>query len=138
MALDVDDPDELHELAFVAMEHALSSIEHGGPLIPFAITEGDEGRKLLRFVADRLEEMQAHGRMQLAENPPSQRAVFAWDGYQTTAEGRFDAIFVEAYENGAAGGILISQRYRSKGVLKKRTEPVGQAGIVERGRPPLF
>jgi hypothetical protein len=49
-----------------------------------------------------------------------------------------DTIFVEGYESGSAGGILIAQPYQSTGFLKKRNEPVGQPGIVERGRPPLF
>jgi hypothetical protein len=138
MALNVDDPDELHALAFVAMQHALGSIETSGPLVPFAITDGDDGRKFMRFMAERLEDMQAHGRQLLAENPPSERAALAWDGYIHHEGGRVDAIFIEAYESGAAGGILIAQPYQSKGLLRKRNEAVGQATIVERGRPPLF
>ena len=34
--------------------------------------------------------------------------------------------------------ILIAQAYRSAGFMKKRSQTVGQAGNIERGRPPLF
>jgi hypothetical protein len=57
----------------------------------------------------------------------------------STFTGRcLDTVFVEAYEAGAAGGILIAQSYRSVGLVKKRTEVVGQGGVIERGRPHSF
>lgn len=138
MTQPIDDPDDLHELAFVAMEHALSSIEHGGPLIPFTLTEGAEGRKLARFAGGKLEVMVVMARQALAQDASPSRAVLAWDGYLTSDGKRVDALFVEAYERGAQGGILIAQPYKTTGLLKKRTHPTGQVGVIERNRPPLF
>lgn len=134
----VDDPDELHALAAVAMEHAMRSIQPKGPLLPFALIEGVSGRQLIRSIGDRLEDMVADTRLRLATEQKPARAVLAWDGYSGHTGRRMDTIFVEAYESGADGGILIAQPYQSAGIIKKRNEPVTQAAIVERGRPPLF
>lgn len=106
--------------------------------MPFALTEGPSGRQLVRAVADRLEEMLAATRRLVFDSQEPVRAVVAWDGFSRHAGRRMDAIFVEAYESGAAGGILIVQTYESKGLLKRRNDPVGEPGILERGRPPLF
>jgi len=47
-------------------------------------------------------------------------------------------VFVEGYERGAVGGIVVAQPYKTAGMFKKRIETVGQGAVVERGRPPLF
>ena len=138
MSNGIDDPNELHALAAVAMEHAFLSIQPRGPLMPFALTEDPSGRQLVRAVADRLEEMLSATRWLVFESQGTARAVVAWDGYSSHTGRRMDAIFVEAYEGGAAGGILIVQPYESKGLLKKRNDRVGEPGVLERGRPPLF
>lgn len=133
-----DDPAELHALAAVAMDHAFRSIQPRGPLMPFALTEESSGRRLIRVAADRLEVMLAATRRLVLESPESARAVVARDGFSHHSGRRMDAIFVEAYESGATGGILIVQSYESRGLLKKRNEPVGAPGVLERGRAPLF
>lgn len=137
MSNGIDDPNEFHALAALAMEHAFRSIQPRGPLMPFALTEDPSGRHLVRAVADRIEEMLEATRKLVIQSQEPARAVVAWDGFSSYTGRRMDAIFVEAYESGADGGILIVQPYESKGLLKKRNEPVGEAGILERGRPPL-
>jgi hypothetical protein len=134
----IDDPDELHALAMIAMDHAFQSIQPRGPLMPFALTEGASGRKLIRAVSDRLEDMVARTRLLVSESDSPARAVVAWDGFSNQTGRRTDALFVEAYESGATGGILIAQPYESRGLLKKRNDRVGEPGVIERGRPPLF
>lgn len=138
MSSHADDPNELHALAAAAMDHAFRSIQPRGPLMPFALTDGSSGRRLVRAGADRIEEMLEATRWLVRESPESARAVVAWDGFSNHTGQRMDAIFVEAYESGATGGILIVQPYESRGMLKKRNEPVGEPGVLERGRPPLF
>lgn len=138
MTATIDDPDDLHALASVAMGHAIDSLPPRGALMPFALVEGPNGRQLHRAVADRLEEMVAGARHIVATAGNLTRAVVVWDGYLTVEGRRTDAIFVEAYEGGAAGGILIGQPYGSTGLLKKKKVPLGGGGIVARDRPPLF
>ena len=138
MSNGIDDPTELHALAALAMDHAFRSIQPRGPLMPFALTEDPSGRQLVRAVADRLEEILEATRWLVFQGQGPDRAVVAWDGFSSHTGRRMDAIFVEAYESGAAGGILIVQPYESKGLLKKRNDPVGEPGVLERGRPPLF
>ncbi|HEU4807135.1 MAG TPA: hypothetical protein VFT01_02650 [Homoserinimonas sp.] len=138
MSTTTDDPDELHALAALAMEHAFRSIQPRGPLWPFAFVEHEDGIKLIRAVGDRLEDMLAHTKRLVLEGPSPARAVLAWDGYSSHTGRRMDTIFVDAFEGGSNGGILIAQPYRSMGLVRKRNEPVGEPGIVERGRPPLF
>ncbi|TFB84765.1 hypothetical protein E3O44_14575 [Cryobacterium algoricola] len=138
MSNHTDDPDELHALAAVAMDHAFRSIQPRGPLMPFALVEDSSGTRLIRAVADRLEEMLAATRWLVFESQEPARAVVACDGFSNRTGRRMDAIFVEAYESGATGGILIVQPYETRGLLKKRNEAVGRPGVLERGRPPLF
>jgi hypothetical protein len=109
-----------------------------GALLPFGFIESEAGRQAVRAIADRLEDMQAETRRLVAEGDRPARAVIVWDGYSDFTGRRLDTVFVEAYEAGAAGGILIAQSYRSVGLVKKRTEIVGQGGVIARGRPPLF
>ncbi len=47
-----------------------------------------------------------------------------FDGYITTADGRFDAIHVEA-RNSLGETLRLAQRYETKGLVKKRISKVG-------------
>ncbi len=138
MTAPLDDPDDLHALAAIAMGHAFDSLPPRGALMPFALVEGPHGRQLHRAVADRLEEMLARTREVVASAGDLTRAVVVYDGYMNLGGRRTDAIFVDAYEGGAAGGILIGQPYGTVGLLKKKRAPLGSGGIVARDRPPLF
>jgi hypothetical protein len=75
--------DELIELVFAALDHGIGSVSSsGGPLIPFILTEDEEGRRLARFVAETLEESLAQARRQAASSD-AVRVAIAYDGYLT-------------------------------------------------------
>lgn len=103
---------ELVDLAFLALDHGLESISAGGPLVPFAIVEGADGRRLARFVCETLEEGQERARQHVRAVDDVERAVIAYDGYVTVEGERFDAILVEAQEGGQPESVVFGQRYR--------------------------
>ena len=119
--------------ALFALDHAADSVlDSGGPLVPFAVTETRGERAISRFVGD-LEEGQHQARQTIRNTGGLDRAAVAWDGYLTVNGERTDAVFVEAFEAGGSESVLLAQRYRSVGRLKKRLERVGNAAIAGNG-----
>ena len=55
-------PDGLADLAMFTLDHALDSIEQGGPLIPLVLADTADGRQGHRFMAGSLEEGLAQAR----------------------------------------------------------------------------
>jgi hypothetical protein len=110
--------EELIELIFAALDHGIESVRDGGPLIPFLITESEDGRELMRFAAETLEEGQAQARRH-AKSSGAERVALAFDGYLTVDDERSDAVFVEAHEQGAASSVVFAQRYRPASRLRK-------------------
>jgi hypothetical protein len=105
--------DELVELAFAALDHGIESVRDGdGPLIPFALTEGKEGRQLTRFAAELLEQGQEEARRHIREAVGVERVALAYDGYLSVEGDRSDAILVEAQEHGMAICVVFARRYR--------------------------
>ena len=101
---------ELRALAEITLAHALEAVvETGSPMLPFAVTEGPEGRLLCRFegeptaAADRAREH--------ARTSQGSRAAVAWDGWLTVAGIRQDAVVVQASERGRPG-VVVAHRYR--------------------------
>ena len=45
---------------------------------------------------------------------------------------KWDAVLVEAGEQGGEFGVLLAQRYEKKGILKKRNHPVGNPALVSK------
>lgn len=131
--------DELKNLAFVALDHAIDSVvSSGADLVPFVIRERGAERDLQRYLAGALEESVAAARQSLREEPLPDRAALAWDGFMTTSEGRHEAVFVESYEQGAPAGFVVAQRYQRAGFLRKKRESVGNPGLVDGDTAPLF
>lgn len=101
---------ELRALTEIALAHALEAVvEAGSPMLPFAVTEGPEGRLLCRFEGEpraAAERARAHARV--SEGP---RAAVAWDGWLTVAGIRQDAVVVQASERGRTG-VVVAHRYR--------------------------
>lgn len=129
--------DELMDFGLFALDHATDSVlASGGPLVPFAVLEVDGERALHRFPGD-LELGQQAARELVTSQEGMERAAVAWDGYLTVNGERTDAVFVEASEVGDPESVVLAQRYRSSGRLKKKLESVGNAALVER-RTPLF
>ena len=129
---------KLNDLMFKALDHALFSIEDNGEtLIPFSLTEDAAGqRTLTRYVADRIELGVEEGKKKIeAAKETVERYAFAYDGFLTIGENRWEGLFVEAGDKVAATGVLLCQRYkRKKGWFKKGIEPIGNPALV--GNPP--
>lgn len=120
--------DALVELAFAALDHGLESVRDGdGPLVPFALTEGAEGRHLTRFAAELLEQGQEEARRHVRESD-AERVALAYDGYLSVEGERSDAILVEAQERGTTISVVFAQRYRPEPF-----EPVGNTAFVGPG-----
>jgi len=114
------DPSEpLVDLVGAAFEHAFDSIDGGDTLIPFAMIEEAGARTMRRFVAETFEEGIEIGRRELRDSAPD-RAALAWDGYATTPEGRFDALFVEAQDRGGPSHVFAMRYKPAKGLLRRR------------------
>lgn len=105
-----DFSDELLVLAEDALTHAMFSVSDGGDLIPFVVREAVDGRKLSRFVAGRLEESVDIARQMTQKEPAPNRAALAFDGYSSADDyPRMKTLFVEAYEQGNAVGLILRQ-----------------------------
>lgn len=125
----------LVEMALMAMSHAFRNIEEGsGPLMPFVITDSDsEGRAIYRFEANSLGHALDSAQIWLegADDEVS-RYAFAWDGYITLDDEKWDALFVEAGDRSLPHGMLLCQRYAPEsgaGAVKRR---VGEPILVEK------
>src|SRR5437773_2921755 len=129
---------KLNDLMFKALDHALFSIEDNGEtLIPLSLDEEAAGqRTLTRYVADRIELGVEEGKKKIeAAKETVERYAFAYDGFLTIGENRWEGLFVEAGDKVAATGVLLCQRYkRKKGWFKKGIEPIGNPALV--GNPP--
>jgi hypothetical protein len=86
-----------HLAGFIAA-HAIWSVSDGAILIPMLGSVSADAKQMLeRLVMDDAQQAVDHGRKQLAENArQAVHAAFAFDGYITLADGKTDAIFVEA------------------------------------------
>ena len=124
--------DELMDLVFAALDHGIDSVSEGGPLIPFALAVGSEGRALTRYAAEALEDGVAQARDHARENPELNLVAIAYDGYLTIEGERSDAIFVEGQERSAAASVVFAQRYRPGGRLRKFTT-IGNPAFVGEG-----
>ena len=129
---------KLNDLMFKALDHAAFSIEDNGEtLIPFSLTEDAAGQRTpTRYVADRIELGVEEGKKKIeAAKETVERYAFAYDGFLTIGENRWEGLFVEAGDKVAATGVLLCQRYkRKKGWFKKGIEPIGNPALV--GNPP--
>jgi hypothetical protein len=126
---------ELMDLVFVALDHGIDSIKDGGgPLIPFAVTESADGRKLDRFVAETLEECQERARQHVWAADDAVRAAIAYDGFVTIEGERSDAVFVQGQERGRPVSVVLAQRYRPGGRLK-RFQTIGNPAALGTDEP---
>jgi hypothetical protein len=115
----VEPSEELTNLAFFALDHAVESVRDGCPLIPFLLTEGEAGRDLKRFVGETLEASLQQARAHARTASDVTRVAIAYDGYVTVDGERSDAVFVEAQDRCETAGITLAQRYRPGGRFKK-------------------
>lgn len=132
--------EELVNLAFTALEHAIDSVvSSGADLVPFVVREHGGERTLQRYlVSNQLKESAAAARKSVKDEPVPDRVALAWDGFMTTSEGRQEAVFVESYEHRTPAGFIMAQRYQRAGFFKKKRESVGNPALVEKNTKPLF
>lgn len=132
--------EELVNLAFMALDHAIDSVVSSGTdLVPFVIREHGGQRSLQRYLVDgKLEAGVAAARESVLQEPLPDRVALAWDGFMTTSEGRQEAVFVESYEQGTPAGFIMAQRYQRAGFLKKKRESLGNPALVEKNTAPIF
>ena len=129
--VDHEIPEELLDLAFLALDHGFGSIKDGksGILIPFVMFEHAKGRSLNRYVADTAQESVEHALAAVPGLPPgTSRYAVAFEGYITLEGKRWDAIIVEAGQTGFPQGETFCLRYqKKKGLFARGYETVGNA-----------
>ncbi|MBM4780144.1 MAG: hypothetical protein GQE15_20765 [Archangiaceae bacterium] len=103
---------QLEALCQLALEHGFDSIsDNEGPLVPFTLIEGPEGRELHRHVVG---DFELELSVEAAQQSISGRAdiatyAIAWDGYVTEPGRKTDAVLVEAGDRDCA--VLLAQCY---------------------------
>jgi len=127
----------LMALAVLALDHGIGSVKAaGGPMTPFAVTETSEGRNLARFVTATLEEGQEQARIHVRGAAEAVRVAIAYDGYLTIEDERSDAVYVEAQERDQPTSVVLAQRYRPGGRLRKFST-IGNPAMLGPGEPLL-
>ena len=126
--------EELVNLAFMALDHAIDSVVSSGTdLVRFVIREHGGQRNLQRYLVEgHLEAGVAAARQSVKEEPLPDRVAIAWDGYMTTSEGRQEAVFVESYEHGTPAGFIMAQRYQRPGSSRRSGNPWGTPPLWRR------
>lgn len=128
--------ESLLDLAFVALDHAVDAVRHGGRLAPFVLVEAESGRDLARFVTGTLERSIEEARQHLRGRADALRAALAYDGYLTLEGTRYDAVFVEAHEVGRDSSLVLGQRYRP-GKRRRPFQTIGNPGDAGDAAPLL-
>ena len=84
------------ELAGFFAAHGIWCVSDGEPLTPLLAEESAaNGRKMLRFSADQLEDSVSQAQAHLESNPNgSDRSALVYDGYLRLPTGKTDALFV--------------------------------------------
>ena len=110
----VDASQALIDLIFMGLDHGIDSVRGGGPLIPFVLTVGGDGKQTLtRFATGRLEQSAARaGEFVAALGPDISQYAIVLDGYVMVDGQKFDAILVEGGERGKSFALQFAQRYR--------------------------
>jgi hypothetical protein len=122
----------LNDLMFKALDHGIDSIREGGPLVPFVMTE----TTLNRFVNDRLEVATEKAEEFLANQKNEKVIALAYDGFVTIEAKKYDAIIVKAFDKDDERGIVLAQRYRPKGFLRK-LQTIGNPALMGYQENPL-
>jgi len=119
------------DLVSLALDHGIESVKaSGGPLTPFAVTEGEK-RELHRFALEQLEDALAKARDFV--DKANQEIIFyaiAHDGFITVEGKKHDAILVEGGERGTLKALLFAQRYEPKKGIFSKFKTIGNAAFV--------
>ncbi len=129
----------LNDITFLALDHGIESISDvDEPLIAFSITEDEENnRDLKRFVTERIEDGVLEAQNYISTNKEFiSRYAISWDGFVTIQNVKYDAIIVEAGDKTGQAQTLC-QRYKRKGLLKKKLNTIGNAALIEKPKSRL-
>ena len=135
MTEQIDTSVEFNDFMFIALDHGVKSIEDGAsPLMPFAMTKSAGGEQTLQRFATQTLEAGVEAAKEYVERQKSDISIYAivWDGFLTLNNKKWDAVLVEAGEQGGEFGVLLAQRYEKKGILKKRNHPVGNPALISK------
>jgi hypothetical protein len=131
-----DAGDRLADLALLALGHGIRSIEQGGPLIPFVLTEIGNERMVHRFLDERPGGISLEGGLAQARSwvegldEALDAYAIAYEGSVTIEGGPRDAILVEAVEVSSGARARFAQPYRAKRLFR-RARAEGQPVTLE-------
>ncbi|HWM90028.1 MAG TPA: hypothetical protein VN493_04620 [Thermoanaerobaculia bacterium] len=114
---EISDPfARMFAIGSAAIEHGLGSVSPDGPFISFLMVDAGEQRSLRRIVTDTLDEARDAARQFVEEELKSvEVCAYAFDGYVTLQEGKFDAILVEVSDAAEPDGLILAQPYALEG-----------------------
>jgi hypothetical protein len=108
--------EQLVDLAFFALDHGIKSVAaSNGPLIPFAIIESGDGKRvLMRFTTGQNpEEARHHARAHVAQTTDCVRYAVVADGIVTEQNARMPVVMAEVGQRGDLHGFSFIQRFTS-------------------------
>jgi hypothetical protein len=128
-------PEQLTDIAFLALDHGISIVADDIQLTPFALVEEGTERTLVRAEGETLDGALAWLREHVRSRSGVRRAAVAFDGFLTVEGQRTEAVLVEASERGAEG-LVLAQRYEWHGQgAGRRFESVGNPAVVGTTQP---
>ena len=117
--------DRLIDLVFLALAHGVSSVEFGGPLIPFVISQEGNDRIIHRFLDEQPGGISLEGSLEGARHYATGlgKMVQAWvvAHEATVAEGGRErpAVIAEAHDPASGTSLRYAQPYRPKRLFRK-------------------
>jgi hypothetical protein len=120
-----EEADRLADLLFLALAHGVSSVEYGGPLIPFVITQSGGERTIHRFLDERPEGLSVTGSVEGARAYARGLAamvegwVLAYEDQVDVEGARRPAIVAEAHDPRSGASLRYAQPYRPKRLFRK-------------------
>lgn len=133
----IDASQALIDLIFMGLDHGIASVRSGGPLVPFVVVTGGDGKRTLtRFATDRLEHSASRaGEFVAALGGDVTMYAMVVDGYMSADGRKFDAILVEGGERGKPFALQFAQRYELEtieGPLEKIGNPAYLGQVTQR------
>ncbi|HEY3448186.1 MAG TPA: hypothetical protein VGK67_17655 [Myxococcales bacterium] len=116
---------ELTALARESVEHALASIEGGGPLIPIVVLDLGTSKELLRVVVASSEQAQLQGHKLIRARSDAKAYCSVTDVYASTKAGRQDALLIEQARRDCPRAELFLQLLDDQGLRVGELQPFG-------------
>jgi hypothetical protein len=120
-----EETDRLADLLFLALAHGVSSVEYGGPLIPFVISQAGGERTIHRFLDEGPAGLSVTGSVEGARAYAEGLAamveawVLAYEEEIDVEGARRPAIVAEAHDPRTGTSLRYGQPYRPKRMFRK-------------------